>query len=142
MVSTRKYIRVDFGVGQQVADLAGQELDRREVAEGEVDAAVVVVDRLGDVDHLDPPFDSAGRYSWNRWNLLAVLSVSSPPMETRASTPSESRAPMDATEHGRPLGVLQVAGLDTSLPGLVREVPIRMPRVFRDRFSLDWSSTM
>ena len=27
-----------LGVGQQVADLAGQELDGREVAEGEVDA--------------------------------------------------------------------------------------------------------
>ena len=44
---------VRLGVGQQVADLAGQELDGREVAEGEVDAHVVVVDRLGQVDDGD-----------------------------------------------------------------------------------------
>ena len=48
-----------LGVGQQVADLARQGLDGREVAEREVDAAVVVVDRLGNVDDRDPPF--AGR---------------------------------------------------------------------------------
>ena len=39
-----------FGVGQQVANLAGQHLDGREVAEREVDARVVVVDRLRQMD--------------------------------------------------------------------------------------------
>ena len=42
-----------LGVGEQVADLAGQCLDGREVAESEVDALVVVVDRLGNVDDGD-----------------------------------------------------------------------------------------
>ena len=41
---------VGFGVGQQIADLRGQDLHGREIAEGEVDARVVVVDRLGQMD--------------------------------------------------------------------------------------------
>ena len=42
-----------LGVGQQIADFARQNVHRREVSEGEVDARVVVVDRLRHVDHRD-----------------------------------------------------------------------------------------
>ena len=42
-----------LGVGQQIADLAGQHVHGSEVSEGEVDARVVVVDRLRQVDHGD-----------------------------------------------------------------------------------------
>ena len=41
-------------VGAQVLELLGHDVDRGEEAEGEVDAAVVVVDGLGQVDDLDP----------------------------------------------------------------------------------------
>ena len=55
MVSTRKIHAAGLGVGQQVADLAGQRFNRGEVAEREVDASVVVVDRLGHVNDGDMP---------------------------------------------------------------------------------------
>ncbi len=45
---------VGLAVGQQVAHLGGEELDGGEVAEGEVDAHVVVVDRLRQVDDGNP----------------------------------------------------------------------------------------
>ena len=45
---------VGLGVGDQVADLAAEEVDGREIAEREVDAAVVVVDRLRQMDDGDP----------------------------------------------------------------------------------------
>jgi hypothetical protein len=38
------------GVGAQVEQLVGHDVDRREEAEREIDAAIVVVDRLGDVN--------------------------------------------------------------------------------------------
>lgn len=41
------------GVGDEVADLGSEGFDGGEVAEGEVDAAVVVVDGLGDMDNAD-----------------------------------------------------------------------------------------
>ena len=44
-----------LGIGQQVADLARQGLDRREISEREIDSAVVVVDGLGNVNDRDPP---------------------------------------------------------------------------------------
>lgn len=42
-----------LGIGQKVADLAGQGLDSGEIAEREVDSEVVVINRLGDVDDPD-----------------------------------------------------------------------------------------
>ena len=44
---------VRLGVGQEVADFAGQNFHRGEITEGEVDARVVVVDGLGQMDHRD-----------------------------------------------------------------------------------------
>ena len=62
---------------------------------------------------------SGGRWSWNILNLLAVLRVSSPPIETRASTPRELRAPgARCWKRGGALGVGQVAGVRHILAGI------------------------
>ena len=61
-----------LGVGEEIPDLAGEGLDGGEVAEGEVDAEVVVVDRLGDVHHGDPP-GALGQVSLEHLELVGGL---------------------------------------------------------------------
>ena len=52
----------------------------------------------------------SGSCSWKSLNLLAVFSVSSPPIEIRASIPERDQRVVDRLQRGRPLGVLEVLG--------------------------------
>ena len=106
-----------LGVGQQVADLAGQRLDGREVAEGEVDAAVVVVDRLGDVDHRDPRL-VRGQVVLEPLELVGGLERVVAADRDQGIDAERRRAPMDRAELGGTLGIGQMSGLRDVLAGI------------------------
>ena len=96
-----------LGVGEQVADLARQELDRGEVAEREVDSAVVVVDRLGNVHDGDSrgigaqvvlePLELVG-------GLQGVVAAD----RYQGVDAQRCERPMDRPKLGRPLGIGQM----------------------------------
>jgi hypothetical protein len=44
---------VCLGVGDQIADLPSQEIDRREITKSEINAAIIVIDRLRQVNDRD-----------------------------------------------------------------------------------------
>ena len=67
--------------------------------------------------------------------MLADLSVSSPPMEIRASTPIDTRASYTVFKAAVRLASCKCSGRETSLPGLVRAVPMMMPWLLRVRFN-------
>ena len=118
-------------VGAQVLQLLRHHVDRGEEAEREVDAAVVVVDRLRQVDDLDAPRVLRAAASGTRRGS----SRSSACRRRRSRSARRSRdrrarcrrcaaAPSSSDRRGR-------AGFSMPLPGLARAVPITMPRVLR-----------
>ena len=124
---------VGLGVGQQVADLGGEELDGREVAEGEVDAHVVVVDRLGQVDDRDA---AAARRELLLEELelvggleRVVAADGDQGVDAQRSTGRRRRSAAAPSARGRSGG----RAPRRACPGLVRAVPIRMPWLLRER---------
>ena len=92
-------------VGAQVEELVRHDVDGREEAEREVDAAVVVVDGLGDVDDAHARRSLRAGAAGTRRGRFAVRSVSSPPIETSASM---SRSTSASYTRRRPVGLRRV----------------------------------
>ena len=126
------------GIGDQVADFFAEEVDGRKVAEGEVDAAVVVVDRLGEMD--DGNAASVGR------ELLLIELELVGGFERVVAADRDQRIDADRSQRlvdglaaaSSAPGLLRCDGCETFLPGFVRAVPMMMPCELRVRLSICW----
>ena len=142
IVSVRKYARLASASSSRLRISRGQELDRREIAEREVDAHVVVVDRLGQVDDGDSL--RAGRQPiLKHLELVGRLQrVVAADADQGIDAQRQQRRHRRGAAARTACGSSRCDGCEMSLPGLVRAVPIMIPCVFRDRFSkLDCSLT-
>ena len=120
-----------LGVGQQIADLAGQGLDGREIAEGEVDAPVIVIDRLGHVNHGDSRL-FRGQVILEPLELVGGLERVVAADRDQGIHAQRGERPMDRAKLGRALGIGQVSGLRDVLAGVRPRRPdqdaARVPR--------------
>ena len=133
---------VGLGVGQQVADLRGQDLDGREVAEGEVDAHVVVVDRLGQMDHGDAAA-AGGQLLLEELELVGRLQRVVAADGDQGVHAQRDQGVVDGPQRSRPAADPSGGrGRRSSLPGLARAVPMMMPWLLRVRRSTLWSMRM
>ena len=117
------------GVGSEVEELLRHEVDGGKEAEGEVDAVVVVVDRLRQVNDLkpggllgEPPLVLVEK-------VCGLQRVIAPDGDELVDAEVGDRA-VDL-EPERLAGVVEVVGPAMPLPGLAREVPMWIPRTFR-----------
>ena len=99
-----------LGIGQEIADLAGQGLDGREIAEGEVNAPVIVVDRLGYVHHGDSRL-VRGQIILKPLELIGGLERVVTTDRDQGVHSQRRKRTMHRAELGRALGIGEVRGL-------------------------------